>query len=138
MRQPYNRVLKKLSTVQRFKKNKDGFKKARAASKAIKSIACRLARELGRKLPIMIFGQYLPRLKIYQQVLSQKKGDSGKIYSLHEPDTKCCSKGKDHKKFEFGSKASVLVDQNTGIIVGACNFTQTLHDSRTVPDALEQ
>ena len=86
----------------------------------------------------MTLGQYLPRLKIYQQVLSQKKGDSGKIYSLHEPDTKCYSKGKEHKKFEFGSKASVLVDQNTGIIVGACNFTQTLHDSRTVPDALEQ
>ena len=138
LRQPYNRVLKKLSTVQRFKKNKNGFKKARAASKAIKSIAGRLVRELGRKLPIMTLGQYLPRLKIYQQVLSQKKGDSGKIYSLHEPDTKCYSKGKEHKKFEFGSKASVLVDQNTGIIVGACNFTQTLHDSRTVPDALEQ
>lgn len=138
LRQPYNRVVKKLSTVQRFRKNRNGAKKARAASKAIKSIAGRLVRELGRKLPIMALGQYLPKLKIYQQVLSQKKGDSGKIYSIHEPDTKCYSKGKEHKKFEFGSKASVLVDQNTGIIVGAYNFTQTLHDSKTVPDALEQ
>lgn len=138
LRQPYNRVLKKLSTRQRFRKNKNGAKKARAASKAIKSIAGRLVRELGRKLPLDALGHYLPRLKIYQKVLGQKKGDSNKIYSLHEPDTKCYSKGKEHKKFEFGSKASVLVDQSTGIIVGAYNFTQTLHDSKTVPDALEQ
>lgn len=138
LRQPYNRVIKRLSSIQRFRKNKNGAKKARAASKAIKSIAGRLVRELGRKLPLAALGKYLPQFKIYQRVLSQKKGDSNKIYSLHEPDTKCYSKGKEHKKFEFGSKASVLIDQNTGIIVGAYNFTQTLHDSKTVPDALEQ
>jgi IS5 family transposase len=138
LRQPYNRVVRKLSTIQRFRKNKQGAKKARAASKAIKSIAGRLVRELGRKLPLDALGKYLPQFKVYQKVLSQKRGDSNKIYSLHEPDTKCYSKGKEHKKFEFGSKASVLIDQQTGIIVGAYNFTQTLHDSKTVPDALEQ
>ena len=81
---------------------------------------------------------HLPDLKIFQMVLSQKRGDSDKIYSLHEPDVKCYSKGKEHKKFEFGSKASFLVDQSTGIIMGAINFTQTLHDSKTIPDVLEQ
>ncbi len=48
-----------------------------------------------------------------------------KIYSLHEPDVKCYSKGKEHKKFEFGSKVSIIVDQATGIIMGAMNFTET-------------
>ena len=33
---------------------------------------------------------------------------------------------KEHKKFEFGSKASIVVDQATGIIMGAINFTETL------------
>ena len=80
----------------------------------------------------------MPALKLYQQVLSQKRGDTGKIYSLHEPDVKCYSKGKEHKKFEFGSKASILIDQATGIIMGAINFTQTLHDSKTLPEVLEQ
>jgi len=51
---------------------------------------------------------------------------------------KCYSKGKDHKKFEFGSKASIIVDQSSGIIMGAINFTETLHDSKTIPEALEQ
>lgn len=69
--------------------------------------------------------------------MSQKRSDTDKIYSLHEPDVKCYSKGKEHKKFEFGSKASVLIDQGTGIIMGAINFTETLHDSKTLPEVLE-
>lgn len=77
-------------------------------------------------------------LKLYQRVLTQARGDNNKIYSLHEPDVKCYSKGKEHKKFEFGSKASIIVDQGTGIIMGAINFTETLHDSKTLPEALEQ
>ena len=31
-----------------------------------------------------------------------------------------------------------LVDQITGIIMGAINFIQTLHDSKTIPEVLEQ
>jgi IS5 family transposase len=138
LRQSYTRVIKKLSNQQRFKNRKNGAKAARKASKKIKIIAGRLVREIARKLPLAWLGTYLPALKLYQRVLSQKRGDTGKIYSLHEPDVKCYSKGKEHKKFEFGSKASILIDQATGIIMGAINFTQTIHDSKTLPEALEQ
>jgi IS5 family transposase len=58
--------------------------------------------------------------------------------SLHEPQVKCFSKGKEHKKFEFGSKGSLLTTQTTGVIVGAMNFTENVHDSKTLPTALEQ
>lgn len=138
LRQSYTRVVKKLGHQQRFKRTKSGAKAARKADRKIKIIAGRLVRELARKLALTSLGKYLPSLKLYQRVLSQKRGDSNKIYSLHEPDVKCYSKGKEHKKFEFGSKASLVVDQKTGIIMGAINFTQTLHDSKTLPDVLEQ
>ncbi|WP_083257181.1 transposase [Arcticibacter eurypsychrophilus] len=75
---------------------------------------------------------------MYQRVLSQKRDDRDKVYTIHEPDVKCYVKEKKHKKLEFGSKASILVDQSTGIIMGAINFTETLHDSKTLPEALEQ
>jgi IS5 family transposase len=133
LRQSYTKTFKKLSNEQRFKRTKHGAKAGRKASKKIKIIAGRLVRELARKLPLERLGVYLPSLKLYQRVLSQKRGDSNKIYSLHEPDVKCYSKGKEHKKFEFGSKASIVVDQATGIIMGAINFTETLHDSKTLP-----
>jgi IS5 family transposase len=138
LRQSYKRTVKKLSYAQRFKGKKNSGKMVRKASKKIKVIAGRLVREIARKLPLERLGIYLPALKLYQRVLAQKRSDADKIYSLHEPDVKCYSKGKEHKKFEFGSKASVLIDQHTGIIMGALNFTQTLHDSKTLPEVLEQ
>lgn len=138
LRQSYTRTVKKLSNEQRFKHTRHGAKAARKANKKIQIIAGRLIREIARKLPLVRLGVYLPDLKLYQRVLSQKRGDSNKIYSLHEPDVKCYAKGKEHKKFEFGSKACILVDQSSGIIMGATNFTQTLHDSKTIPDVLEQ
>ena len=129
---------KKISYLQRFKGTKYGAKKARKANKKIKIIAGRLLRELARKLPLARLGIYLPLLKMYQRVLSQQRGDSHKIYSLHEPNLQCYCKGKEHKKFEFGSKASFVIEQGTNIIVGALNFTQSLHDSKTIPEVLEQ
>ena len=138
LRQSYKNVVKQLSNLQRFKGTKYGAKAARKANKKIKIIAGRLVRDLGRKLPLQRLGTYLPYVKIFQIVLSQKRSDSNKIYSLHEPDVKCYSKGKEHKRFEFSSKASFLVDESTDIIMGAINFIQTLHDSKTIPDVLEQ
>lgn len=138
LRQPYTRVMKKLSTQQRFHRTKHGAKAARKASKKIKIIAGRLVREIARKLPLERLGEHLQVLKLYQRVLSQKRSDQGKIYSLHEPEVKCYSKGKEHKKFEFGSKASILIDQRSGVIMGAVNFTETVHDSKTLPVVLEQ
>ena len=137
-RQSYTRTVKSLSFKQRFKKHKNGVKEARKAGKKIKIIAGRLLRDLARKLPLERIGIYLPYLNTAQKILSQKRGDSHKIYSLHEPDVKCYAKGKEHKKFEFGSKASIMVDQSSGIIVGAINFTESLHDSKTIPEALDQ
>jgi IS5 family transposase len=138
LRQSYTRTVKDLSFKQRFRKHKNGAKEARKANKKIQIISGRLMRDLSRKLPLDRLGVYLPYLKTAQQVLSQKRGDRNKIYSLHEPGVKCFAKGKEHKKFEFGSKASIMVDQSSGIIVGALNFTESLHDSKTIPEALEQ
>jgi IS5 family transposase len=112
--------------------------KARKASKKIKTIAGRLVRDIERKLPAKSLMRYSSELELFKRVLLQKRSDSNKVYSLHEPQVKCYTKGKEHKKFEFGSKVSLLITQKTGVIVGALNFTDTLHDSKTLPLALEQ
>jgi IS5 family transposase len=138
LRQSYTQTVKKLSIVQRMKRKKGGNVIARKASKKIKTIAGRLTRELERKLTPQSLQKWGSDLQLFQKVLSQKKEDSNKIYSLHEPQVKCFSKGKEHKKYEFGSKASFLITQQTGVIVGAMNFTENIHDSKTLPDALQQ
>lgn len=138
LRQSYKFTLKKLNTLLRFQHTKKGSKQARKASKKIKTIAGRLVREISRNLDEQRLLRHQAQLSIYQKVLLQKRGDSNKIYSLHEPDVKCFTKGKAHKKFEFGSKAAVLVTQSTGVIVGAFNFSENLHDSKTLPAVIEQ
>lgn len=94
-----------------------------------------MVRELERKLPE---GIYNSELELYKKVLAQEKNSKHKIYSLHEAEVYCMSKGKAHKKYEYGCKASVVLTQKTGIIVGAMTFTSNLYDGHTLEDVLEQ
>lgn len=133
VRQTYTRTLKKLSRDQRFRTHPKNKAKARKADRKIKTIAGRLVRELERKLP---HSMYQSDLDLFKRVLGQKRTDKDKIYSLHEPDTCCISKGKEHKKYEFGNKASI-VRTTTGVIVGAMGFRNP-YDGHTLEPALQQ
>ena len=135
LRQSYTRTLKKLLMDQRFRNHPKNKGKARKADKKVKTIAGRLVRELERKLPPSL---YQDTLALFKQVLAQKKTDSNKVYSLHEPHVQCISKGKEHKKYEFGSKVSIITTKNTGVIIGALNIEKNIHDSKTLQPALEQ
>ena len=135
LRQRYTRTVKKLLMVQRFRNHPKNKGRARKADKKIKTIAGRLVRELERKLAPGV-GQDV--LTLFKKVLAQKKADSNKIYSLHEPDVQCMSKGKEHKKYEFGSKVSIITTKTTGVIIGALNIEKNVHDSKTLEPALAQ
>jgi IS5 family transposase len=134
-RQTYRRILKKLLMDQRFRNHPKNKGKARKADKKVKTIAGRLVRELERKLPP---GLHQTILALFKQVLAQKKTDTNKIYSLHEPHVQCISKGKEHKKYEFGSKVSIITTQKTGVIIGAINIEKNIHDSKTLEPAIKQ
>ncbi len=135
IRQSYTRTLKKLLMDQRFRNHPKNKGKAKKADKKVKTIAGRLVRELDRKLPP---SQHQSILALFKKVLAQKKTDSNKIYSLHEPHVQCISKGKEHKKYEFGSKVSIITTKNTGVIIGAINIEKNVHDSKTLAPAMEQ
>jgi IS5 family transposase len=138
LRRSYRRTVKKLAVQQRLKNTSKGYKQARKASRRVRTIAGALVRELERKLPVDILKQQADQLSLFMRVIKQQRTDKDKIYSLHEPLVKCYTKGKEHKKFEFGSKCSIAVDQATGIIVAACNDATNRHDSKTLPEVLEQ
>ena len=110
-------------------------KKANAAKRKLKTIAGRLVRELDRKLPE---GCFEKELEIFNKVLAQQRNSKNKIYSLHEPEVYCMSKGKAHKKYEYGCKGSIVLGQKSGIILGAMTFTTNVYDGHTLPDVLEQ
>jgi IS5 family transposase len=135
LRQSYTRTLKRLLMDQRFRNHPKNKGKARKADKKVKTIAGRLVRDLERKLPPSL---YQSNLALFKKVLAQAKTDTNKIYSLHEPHVQCISKGKEHKKYEFGSKVSIITTKNTGVIIGAINIEKNVHDSKTLQPAIEQ
>ena len=135
LRQSYTRTVKKLLMEQRFRNHPKNKGRARKADRKVKTIAGRLVRELERKLPPNL---HQDTIGLFKKVLLQKKADSNKIYSLHEPHTQCMSKGKEHKKYEFGSKVSIITTKITGVIIGALNIEKNVHDSKTLQPAIEQ
>jgi IS5 family transposase len=138
LRQSYKRTTKKLMLAQRFRNHPKNRKKAVSAQRKLKTIAGRLVRELERKLPAASLLRYAQEIEIYKRILSQERKSKNKIYSIHEPQVYCISKGKDHKKYEFGSKSSIVMTKNSGIIVGAVSFSKNMYDGHTLPEALKQ
>lgn len=134
VRQTYTRVLKQLRLDQRFRNHPKNKSKAGKADRKVKTIAGRLVRELERNLTPN--SKYQRELELYQQILSQTRSTKNKIYSIHEPEVCCISKGKEHKKYEFGNKAS-FVKTDTGVIVGAMGFRNE-YDGHTLPQVFEQ
>jgi transposase, IS5 family len=135
VRQSYTRTLKKLSLDQRFRNHPRNKWKARKADRKEKTIAGRLVRELERNLTPN--SKYAFDIEIFNRILAQKKNGKNKIYSVHEPDVQCISKGKEHKKYEFGNKVSIIYTQTTGVIIGALGFRNP-YDGHTIEPALEQ
>ncbi|HHD92707.1 MAG TPA: IS5 family transposase [Candidatus Portnoybacteria bacterium] len=137
LRQTYKRTAKKLMFAQRGRNTRNGIKRAQKATRKLKTIAGRLVRELERKLSEGTKKIYEKELSVFKRFLEQKKTDKNKIYSLHEPEVYCISKGKEHKKYEFGSKVSIVATKTSGIIVGAMNHEKNLYDGHTLEEVLE-
>lgn len=134
LRQSYTRTLKAIYRAQRFRNHPQNRKKATKADRQLKTIAGRLVRELDRNLQVKT--GYEKMFKLYYRVLSQGRESKNKVYSLHEPEVACISKGKEHKKYEFGNKVSILRSWS-GLILGACAFRNE-YDGHTIQKTLEQ
>ena len=137
LRQSYKFVVKDLVQKANSKSQKQA-KAKKKARKKLKTIASRLVRELKRKLNEESLVKQQEKLEIYERVSEQKKDDKDKIYSLHELEVGCLAKGKEHKKYEFGSKVAFAVGQKSNVIKAAVSFKGNPNDNQTVGKTLEQ
>jgi IS5 family transposase len=138
LRRRYRKAVRQCVMAQRWRKAPKKRKAAHRALRKLKVMAGRLIRELERKLPETVHTEQRENFALYRRVLRQQLGDRNKIYSLHEPQVYCLSKGKEHKKYEFGSKASVVMTKTHGVIVGAVAHAENLYDGDALQPALEQ
>lgn len=136
LRQSFERTVPKLLAAQRGRRTKGGADRARKAARRLKTIAGRVVRQLDAAVPQESRDRRW--VETAKKILSQKRSDSGKIYSLHEPEVYCVSKGKEHKKYEFGAKASLVVGKNGGVILGAYSLPENDYDGHALEPTLEQ
>ena len=81
---------------------------------------------------------FADELAMAKRVLTQKKDSSRKLYSLHAPEVECISKGKAHKRYDFGVKASIAVTNSSSLVVGGQALPSNPYDGHTLKSALDQ
>src|SRR3712207_2869736 len=94
----------------------------RKALRTLKGYTGRVLRDLRRRLDEIPAGplrdRVLDKLVLVSRLLHQEPNGSGKIYSLHEPEVDCISRGKARVRYEFGCKVSTAAILDGGFVVG--------------------
>lgn len=136
LRRTYVKEIKAHRIKLRFFRHPKKIKKARAAMKRLKTITRVLIRDISRKLDNNKLEEYKETFDLFLKVSDQKQKDSNKIYSLHEEHIYVIAKGKDHKKYEYGTKASLVTTMKSNVIIGVSAHEKNEHDSKTLEAAL--
>jgi len=140
LRQSYVRAGKKLLIkVSRYNHAKQ-FKRKAATLKKLKVRLGRVYREILRKAEKEKIDLNLDAKTLLEQcrrLLEQKRHSKNKLYSFHEPQTVCISKGKAHKRYEFGNKSTFVTTAKECFIIHADAHEGNPYDGHTLSQALE-
>ena len=118
LRQPYTRVCKKAAIMAGRYAHAKQFKRMRKRIKFIRVRLGRLLRDITRKADT-IDNELATLMQQADRIKNQQPKDKNKIYSLHEGDVRCISKGKAHKRYEFGQKVSVATTNRSNWFVAS-------------------
>ncbi len=141
LRQSYVRVGKKASVKAGRYAHARQFRRMRRELRKLRTWVGRMIRDIQRKAPApgSEKDQALTTLLNHcQRLVDQKPSDSDKLYSLHEPEVRCISKGKAHKRYEFGQKVAVATTNRKDWFVGARLCAGNPYDGHTLGKTIEQ
>lgn len=135
LRQTYRRVAKKAAIMAGRYAHAKQFKRMRRQLRKLKTWLGRVLRDMRRKVsdPDVALEELLSRC---ERLHAQERTDKKKLYSLHEPDVQCISKGKAHKRYEFGQKVSVVTTNRRNWIVGVQLCKANPYDGHTLAEAI--
>jgi len=141
LRQNYNLVSKKILRKIGGYLHARQMKRANREIKQFKTLVGRVMRDCNRKIETRaeLREKFTEILSQTKHLLERKNSDSKKLYSLHEPEVVCISKGKARKKYEFGCKVSLAIThrKGTGIILSSEALAGNPFDGHSLKPALE-
>jgi IS5 family transposase len=142
LRQNYRFKGKKLLAKQGRYAHARQLKRAAKMTRQLKTILGRVLRDIQRKAPALqgrIVDERLGELvALAERLLAQTPTSNHTLYSVHAPDVECLAKGKAHKRYEFGCKASVATTSKSNWIVGAHALHGNPYDGHTLCGAIGQ
>jgi len=111
------------------------YKRMRRSLRKLRTYVGRLTRDIRRKAvhPDEELATLLARS---DRVRQQQPHDSPKLYSLHEPEVQCISKGKAHQRYEFGQKVAIATTNRGNWMVAAKLLPNNPYDGHTLVETL--
>jgi IS5 family transposase len=137
LRQTYARKGKKALLRQSGYARAQQFKRARGQTRTLKTYLGRVVRDIERKAGTLDDG-LRELLGLSRRLLVQERHDKDKLYSVHEPHVDCISKGKIHKRYEFGCKVGVATTAKENWVVASLAFHGNPYDGHTLKQTLDQ
>ncbi len=137
LRQTYVRVAKRASIKTGRYAHAKQFKRMHRELRKLRTWLGRMIRDLRRKSDKLPSDKALEELlTLCERLHKQKPTDKNKLYSLHEPEVKCISKGKARQRYEFGQKVTVATSNQENWIVGVELCEGNPYDGHTLASAI--
>jgi IS5 family transposase len=137
LRQSYVRKGKEALIKQSRYAHAKQYRRAAKETRQLKTFLGRVYRDINRKAE-----EFDPELRHYlylsNRLLKQEKQSKDKLYSIHAPEVECISKGKAHKRYEFGIKVGMATTSKGNWVVGIQAFPGNPYDGHTLEKTLEQ
>ena len=140
LRQSYERVSKKALMLSGRYFHARQAKRAKREVRKLKTWLGRVTRDIERRISGNGFLKeaFLDLLPLAHRLLEQTRTGKNKLYSIHAPEVECIAKGKAHKKYEFGNKASFVSTNRECFVLGALGLHGNPYDGHTFPASMEQ
>jgi len=110
-------------------------KRANRMTRKLKTYLGRVVRDIRRKA-LEIDGELYDLLAKADRLLAQKRDSKNKLYAIHAPEVECISKGKAHKKYEFGVKVGIVSTSRGNWIIGSRSLPGNPYDGHTLAETM--
>jgi len=137
LRQSFERLSKRALQMQGRYSHARQMKRARRETKKLRVYLGRGLRDLQRKCPDG-GGVWQHLFLLANRILGQQRADHDKVYSIHAPEVECISKGKVHKRYEFGCKVGLVTTSKGNWVVAIDAIHGNPYDGHTLEQSIEQ
>jgi len=139
LRQSYERLSKNALLMASRYSHARQMNRARKEIKKLKNYLGRVARDIERKIQGDTEKQeaFAEALAMARRLLEQQRKSKNKLYSIHAPEVECISKGKSHKKYEFGVKVGIVTTSKESFVIGVKALPGNPYDAHTLARSVE-